>query len=97
VGERIQRWILRRAIERFLQGEAMDKILNIIPKGWGTKLVGWAGVCIAAVSLVGEATGHPIPGVQLGHDAAIQTIVGSFIGLFLRRKLNDLKPTEPTP
>ena len=80
-------WLIRRVLKHYLE-DNMDRFLALIPSGYGTKTVGALALIVSVGSLAASAFGMSIPGVQLSHDAAMQTITTALTGLFLHRKMN---------
>jgi hypothetical protein len=63
----------------------MDKLLGMIPKGYGTKVTAGGGMLVAALSLIGGLTGHPIPGIQMETGTALTILWGGLVALHVRR------------
>ena len=81
MGERFNRWALSLALRRFLKGDQMGKFLAL-GGGYRTYLVGAYGALSGLAALLGIST--PMT-PALSHDGAIQLIVTSLIGIFLRK------------
>lgn len=76
----LEKTALKIALRRFLKGEQMGAILAFL-RGRKTYITGAVSIVMSLLSLVGVG----VPGLpMLGHDTAVQTIVTSLLGIFIR-------------